>query len=142
MADEYIVVDGNRNMYYFDQEEFYKFVNGEREGYEGEDEDDEDKEEYVFLSKFPLPTPDTTLEESNHRLRHDEDGHPIGVYCPFSGGQWDGNELFVMKNGVPFIPDKKVVEKTVSVAQWVEPTPKPTRTRTRTPAQKAARRRR
>jgi hypothetical protein len=134
MANQYIVVDATRSTYYFDEESFYNFVN------EVDEEDDDDKMEYIFLDQFPLPDDNSSLDDDDDKdYGRDEDGRPMGNYCPFSN-LWPSNALFVLKNGATFVPGKKQATKTITITEYCEPAPKPKRTRT--PAQKQARRRR
>lgn len=136
MADRYIVVTCDRSIYYFDQEQFYKFVNEE------DVEEEEDKNHYTFLSSFPLPNFNGNSMNEDP-MGNDDEGRPMGDYCPFSEGQWPQDALFVVKNKeAGFVPKVKKVEKTSLIDVYCEPEPKAPRTRTRTPAQKQARRRR
>lgn len=113
MADTYIVVDSDRNIYYFDKKGFYDFANevGEK---------DEDKIGYVFLESFPLPNDEACMdvedgepEDEDEEVERDAEGHPYGQFCPFTGDLWPDNALLALKNKTIFVPGKTEVTKVV-----------------------------
>jgi hypothetical protein len=109
--DIYIVVDRSQQVFYFNTQAFYDFINQRSIP-------DKNKRTLSFFKEFPLPRPgmnnlDTDRDNDRINLGSDRSHRAYGRYCPFQAGVWQYGELVVLKNGTIFVPEMKEVTRVV-----------------------------
>lgn len=131
MADKYILVDADQNIYYFEKKGLFDFLNEV-------DDEENDMVNYRVLESFPLPLAWANENiSSSIREEFDEQHRPFGNFCPFDMNRvWPQDAVLILKNNSIFVPKKREVKKEIIRYEYGDPTPTRSRPSTKRAASK------